>query len=45
MGDDDSGGLSANKVVSQEEEGNTAPFPEKVSALFVATEMLFDFLN
>ncbi|KAI3935156.1 hypothetical protein MKW92_005626 [Papaver armeniacum] len=29
---DDSGGLSANKVVAagQEEEGNTAPFPERV---------------
>ncbi|KAG8637303.1 casein kinase 1-like protein HD16 [Manihot esculenta] len=27
---DDSGGLSANKAVGQEEEGNTAPFPEKV---------------
>lgn len=28
---DDSGGLSANKAAGQEEEGNTAPFPEKVS--------------
>ncbi|KAL6976755.1 Casein kinase 1-like protein hd16 [Sarracenia purpurea var. burkii] len=27
---DDSGGLSANKVTGQEEEGNTAPFPERV---------------
>ncbi|KAJ4971836.1 hypothetical protein NE237_004935 [Protea cynaroides] len=27
---DDSGGLSANKVGGQEEEGNTAPFPERV---------------
>ncbi|THU49682.1 hypothetical protein C4D60_Mb06t12110 [Musa balbisiana] len=27
---DDSGGLSANRVVGQEEEGNTTPFPEKV---------------
>ncbi|KAL5765203.1 hypothetical protein ACOSQ2_017797 [Xanthoceras sorbifolium] len=27
---DDSGGLSANKAVGQEEEGNTAPFPERV---------------
>ncbi|KAJ9183116.1 hypothetical protein P3X46_007022 [Hevea brasiliensis] len=27
---DDSGGLSANKAVGQEEEGSTAPFPEKV---------------
>ncbi|KAB1227915.1 Casein kinase I [Morella rubra] len=26
---DDSGGLSANKAAGQEEEGNTAPFPEK----------------
>ncbi|RRT63686.1 hypothetical protein B296_00021172 [Ensete ventricosum] len=26
---DDSGGLSANRVVGQEEEGNTTPFPEK----------------
>ncbi|CAH1438010.1 unnamed protein product [Lactuca virosa] len=26
----DSGGLSANKVTGQEEEGNTAPFPERV---------------
>ena len=30
MGDDD----SANKAVGQEEEGNTAPFPEKVFILF-----------
>lgn len=28
---DDSGGLSANKAAGQEEEGSTAPFPEKVS--------------
>ncbi|KAG7948079.1 hypothetical protein I3843_14G128900 [Carya illinoinensis] len=28
---DDSGGLSANKAAGQEEEGNTAPFPEKVT--------------
>ncbi|KAK6925726.1 Protein kinase domain [Dillenia turbinata] len=28
---DDSGGLSANKVTGQEEEGSTAPFPERVS--------------
>ncbi|KAI3949172.1 hypothetical protein MKW98_026552 [Papaver atlanticum] len=27
---DDSDGLSANKVVAQEEEGSTAPFPERV---------------
>ncbi|THU69841.1 hypothetical protein C4D60_Mb08t18660 [Musa balbisiana] len=27
---DDSGGLSANKVAVQEEEGNTTPFPKKV---------------
>ncbi|ONH99102.1 hypothetical protein PRUPE_6G011900 [Prunus persica] len=27
---DDSGGLSANKAAGQEEEGSTAPFPEKV---------------
>ncbi|XP_072993016.1 casein kinase 1-like protein HD16 [Typha latifolia] len=27
---DNSGGLSANRVAGQEEEGNTAPFPEKV---------------
>ncbi|OWM73420.1 casein kinase 1-like protein HD16 isoform X2 [Punica granatum] len=27
---DDSGGLSANKAGGQEEEGNTAPFPERV---------------
>ncbi|XP_039123863.1 casein kinase 1-like protein HD16 isoform X2 [Dioscorea cayenensis subsp. rotundata] len=27
---EDSGGLSANKVAGQEEEGNTAPFPERV---------------
>ncbi|KAJ6307253.1 hypothetical protein OIU76_017113 [Salix suchowensis] len=27
---DDSGGLSANKAGAQEEEGSTAPFPEKV---------------
>lgn len=29
--DDDSGGLSANKVTGQEEEGSTTPFPETVS--------------
>jgi hypothetical protein len=29
---DDSGGLSANKAAGQEEEGSTAPFPEKVCA-------------
>ncbi|MBA0609899.1 hypothetical protein Godav_010826 [Gossypium davidsonii] len=28
---DDSGGLSANKAAEQEEEGSTAPFPERVS--------------
>ncbi|XP_075635137.1 casein kinase 1-like protein HD16 [Castanea sativa] len=28
---DDSGGLSANKAAGQEEEGSTAPFPERVS--------------
>ncbi|KAK9274114.1 hypothetical protein L1049_018928 [Liquidambar formosana] len=27
---DDSGGLSANKVTGQEEEGSTAPFPDRV---------------
>ncbi|KAB2015472.1 hypothetical protein ES319_D08G027400v1 [Gossypium barbadense] len=27
---DDCGGLSANRAVGQEEEGNTAPFPERV---------------
>ena len=27
---DDSGGLSANKATGQEEEGSTAPFPERV---------------
>ncbi|CAN6465488.1 unnamed protein product [Victoria cruziana] len=27
---DESGGVSADKVVGQEDEGNTAPFPEKV---------------
>lgn len=27
---DASGGLSANKVTGQEEEGNTAPFPDRV---------------
>ncbi|XP_008797930.2 casein kinase 1-like protein HD16 isoform X3 [Phoenix dactylifera] len=27
---DDSGGLSANRVAAQEEEGSTAPFPERV---------------
>ncbi|KAF9615716.1 hypothetical protein IFM89_026131 [Coptis chinensis] len=30
MAAEDSGGLSANKAVEQEEEGNTAPFPNKV---------------
>ncbi|GMI74271.1 Photoregulatory Protein Kinase 1, MUT9P-LIKE-KINASE 4, Arabidopsis EL1-like 2 [Hibiscus trionum] len=28
--EDDSGGLSANKAAGREEEGNTAPFPERV---------------
>lgn len=28
---DASGGLSANRVTGQEEEGSTAPFPERVS--------------
>lgn len=28
---DNSGGLSANKVTGQEEEGSTSPFPERVS--------------
>lgn len=27
---DESGGLSANKGVAQEDEGNTTPFPERV---------------
>lgn len=31
---DDSGGLSANKAAGQEEEGNTAPFPERVRDCF-----------
>lgn len=31
---DDSGGVSANKAAGQEEEGNTAPFPEKVCGRF-----------
>lgn len=31
---DDSGGLSANKGVAQEDEGNTAPFPERVFLYF-----------
>ena len=35
MGDYDSGRLSANKAVGQEEEGNTAPFPEKVFFFFL----------
>ncbi|RZR89524.1 hypothetical protein BHM03_00017268 [Ensete ventricosum] len=30
---DDTGGLSANKVAVQEEEGNTTPFPKKVLSL------------
>lgn len=30
LGGDDSGGLSANKATGQEEEGSTAPFPERV---------------
>lgn len=30
---DGSGGLSANKVTGQEEEGNTAPFPERVCTM------------
>jgi hypothetical protein len=32
---DDSGGLSANKAAGQEEEGSTAPFPEKVCAFLM----------
>ena len=31
---DDSGGLSANKAAGQEEEGSTAPFPERVCLWF-----------
>jgi DNA polymerase III delta prime subunit len=31
---DDSGGLSANKAGAQEEEGSTAPFPDKVCMFF-----------
>lgn len=31
---DDNGGLSANRVAGQEEEGSTAPFPERVNILF-----------
>lgn len=31
---DDSGGLSANKAAGQEEEGSTAPFPERVISPF-----------
>ena len=31
---DDSGELSANKAVGQEEEGSTAPFPERVCLWF-----------
>lgn len=31
---DDSGGLSANKAAGQEEEGSTAPFPERVCFFF-----------
>lgn len=30
---DESGGLSANKGVAQEDEGNTTPFPERVCVL------------
>lgn len=32
---DDSGGLSANKAAGQEEEGSTAPFPERVCFCFI----------
>lgn len=32
---DDSGGLSANKAAGQEEEGSTAPFPERVCVFFI----------
>ena len=43
---DDSGGLSANKATGQEEEGSTAPFPERVSPNFlycilIIVELLF----
>lgn len=43
---DDSGGLSANKAVGQEEEGSTAPFPERVCFLFGSViGCLRDFVN
>lgn len=34
---DESGGLSANKGVAQEDEGNTTPFPERVCVLWVCS--------
>lgn len=43
---DDSGGLSANKATGQEEEGSTAPFPERVSSnLFIVLLQLLNFCS
>ncbi|PRQ55222.1 hypothetical protein RchiOBHm_Chr1g0322201 [Rosa chinensis] len=39
---DDSGGLSANKAAGQEEEGSTAPFPEKDAADGIGDDFSFD---
>ncbi|KAB5565186.1 hypothetical protein DKX38_005240 [Salix brachista] len=41
---DESGGLSANKAGGQEEEGNTAPFPDKV-CLFSSNVSVYCFSN
>ena len=38
---DDSGGLSANKAAGQEEEGSTAPFPERVCLWFCLVLFFF----
>lgn len=42
---DESGGLSANKAGGQEEEGSTAPFPERVCVSLSAPFFVFQFLG
>lgn len=41
---DDTGGLSANKGVPQEDEGNTTPFPERVFHSPIFTFFVFCFV-
>lgn len=40
MGGGDSGGLSANKGIPQEDEGNTTPFPERVGIQMITLFIL-----